>query len=286
MPEAGIACWKHSVWRRLFSSERVKHLPDKTYVVFTFDTEEDWEASNCMYYDSYRYISSGALSKLVEGAYARDMSATFYVTPNLARDMPEDLRLLEMKKQAIGVHLHPHTVQNIEYPYSDLGKSNDKVTSYSFAKTMEYMAIAKGEIESVLGHEVILYRSGRLACDGKTERAAKMVGFKGISNHRGVYYIKPLDIWNLGVGVEDLFAFGKFDGLSKYIEHFQKRAKAEPVIVFSAHPMLLYNHAAEEIRERELRTFFEFVDYLKNQGNVQIINQYRLLEMVEEEEHK
>ena len=280
-----IRYWKHAAWRRIFS-KKVDHLPsNKIYVSFTFDTEEDWDNNNPLYhnskvyYNSYKYITSGIFYRLVNGFDERDISATFYVTYNVARDMPEVLKYLEEKNQAIGAHVHPHNFEDVAYPYNG-GADGDKITSYSFTKNMEWMRVTKDLIESITGSDILLYRSGRLACNNETEKAAKLIGFKAISNHRGVYYMKPFSIWNLGVGVCDIFNFKVFDSLDKYIELF--KSELDQIIVFSAHPMLLYNHATDEMKEEELNMFFKFVDYLRNDENVEIINQYQLLRMVEE----
>jgi len=279
-----IRYWKHAAWRRIFS-KKVDHLPsNKIYVSFTFDTEEDWDNNplyhnSMVYYNSYKYITSGIFYRLVNGFDERDISATFYVTYNVARDMPEVLKYLEEKNQAIGAHVHPHNFEDVAYPYNG-GADGDKITSYSFTKNMEWMRVTKDLIESITGSDILLYRSGRLACNNETEKAAKLIGFKAISNHRGVYYMKPFGIWNLGVGVCDIFDFKVFDSLDKYTELF--KSEPDQIIVFSAHPMLLYNHATDEMKEEELNMFFKFVDYLRNDENVEIINQYQLLRMVEE----
>ena len=277
MLKSGIEYRMHTM-RTLFYKRTQYFSFHNTCVVFTFDTEEDWDEKNYKYYDSYKYITSGAFYQLVAGLDERDVSATFYVTPNVARDMPEVLKYLESRRQTIGLHLHPHNLENTRYPYS-AGKNNAKITSYNFSKKMEYMKIAKDQVESVLGHKVLLYRSGCLSCDDETEKAAKLTGFKAISNHSGVYRVKHLGIFNLGVGREDLFT--KFDELSIYKEHFEKRVKKEKIVVFSAHPMLLYNHALGEVKKERLTTFLNFIDCLRHDESVEIINQYRLLLLVE-----
>lgn len=282
---------KHKAWTYIFLEKVQYRLANKIHVLFTFDTEEDWDNNNplyyhsMVYYDSYKYIFSGIFYKLVKGLNERSVTATFYVTYNVASVMPEVLEYLERKNQRIGVHVHPHNFQNVAYPYAT-GKRGDRITSYSFAEKIKWMKTVKDQIEPAVGHQILLYRSGQLACDNQTEKAARSVGFQAISNCSGVYCIKPLSIWNLGVGEEDLFDFGRFGNLSKYIEHFKKRAKKEQIIVFSAHPMLLYNHATDKTREEELNTFFDFVDYLKVNENVEIINQYQLLEILEDWRYK
>jgi len=276
-----INYWKHKAWRYLFSA-RIKRLSDKICVAFTFDTEEDWENTNpAFYYDSYNYITSGAFYLLVNGLAERGISATFYVTYNVAKDMPEALKYLKKNNQRIGMHLHPHNLKKVEYPYNP-GKDSDKITFYNLIEKLNWMKFVKDQIEFVVSNKVLLYRSGNLACDNETIKAAKLTGFKAVSNHRGIYYIKLFGIWNLGAGMEDLFDFKIFNELSKYVMRFKERAKGEQIIVFSAHPMLLYNHATNEIREKELNTFFEFIDYLNSNENVEIIDQYQLLRMVED----
>ena len=276
--------WKYKVWRRVFS-KKVGHLSsNKIYVAFTFDTEEDWD--NRAYYDSYKYVSSGAFFRLVNGFDERGINATFYVTYNVARDRPAVLNYLEERNQRIGVHVHPHNFRRVMYPYvikkKNINKKKDNITFYSFTEKINYMKLLKDQIESVVGYEILLYRSGLLLCDNETIKAAKLTGFKAISNHPGIYYMKRLGIWNLGAGMEDLFDFNTFNELSKYIIYFKERTKGAQIIVFSAHPMLLYNHATEEIREKELNTFFAFIDYLNSNKNVEIIDQYQLLRMVRE----
>ena len=261
-------------------SKKVGHFPsNKIYVSFTFDTEEDWVNSNPpFYYDSYKYITSGAFYQLIDGLHERTVSGTFYVTYNLGRDEPEVLTDLEERNQKIGIHLHPHNLKKVVYPYNP-GNDSDKITFYCFDEKIKMMKMAKGKIESIVGHKILLYRSGQLACDYETERATKLVGFKAISNHIGVCYMGLPGIWNLGAGRCDLFDFNEFDDLDKYIELF--KSEQEQIIVFSGHPMLLYNHDRDDICEKELNTFFEFLDYLRNEENVEIINQYQLFQMVE-----
>ena len=251
MLEHRIKHWKHSAWIYLFST-RIKRLSDKICVAFTFDTEKDWvNTKPTFYYNSYKYITSGVFYRLVDGLAEMDISATYYVTCDIARDMPEVLKYLEESNQKIGVHIHPHDLMDVEYPYNP-GKDSDSITFYNLMEKLNWMKLVKDQIESIVSNKVLLYRSGNLACDNETIKAAKLTGFKAISNHRGIYYIKPLGIWNVGAGTEDLFDFNTFNELSKYIMHHKERTEGEQIIVFSAHPMLLYDHATNEIKEKEL----------------------------------
>ncbi len=287
MLKASVHYGKHRLWTYIYS-RKAKPLPlNHIYVSFTFDTEEDFDDTKpSLYYNSYNYITSGIFYRLVDGLYQRNVSATFYVIPNLVTDIPDAVKYLVEKKQAVGTHIHPHNFKiDLEYPYHP-DKDSDSITAYSFSEKMSWMKEGKGKIESLAGHHIVLYRSGRLSCDNETEKAARLAGFRAISNHKGIYYVKPLNIWNLGVGREDLLDFHRFNELSKYIEHFKEVGRRQQIVVFSAHPMLLYDHTNHRVKGKQLSGFFEFVDYLKHDTNITIINQYQLLEMVEKLRHK
>jgi len=258
-------------------------LDDKTFVVFTFDTEEDWDPHTHCYYDSYKYITSRAFYQLVDGLDERDVSATFYVTPNLARDMPEVLKYLENRGQTIGVHLHPHGLVDVAYPYAPpyAQSKEDEIANYDYSDKQDFMKRAKDEIEGTIGHEVLLYRSGKLSCDYQVEKIAADLGYKAISNHRGIYFIDPLDIWNLGEATCDCLDAERFDSLDRYMTLFRLRAEHEKIITFMGHPMRLYNLEQNQIDERTIGRFLEFVDDLSKDPGVESVNQYQLLELVQ-----
>ena len=150
-------------------------------------------------------MDSGTLRELADGMSDRGVGATFYVTPNVAVGRPDELEYLERSGHEIGVHLHPHNLLgSAKYPYY-IGVE-DRLTHYDFKSKILMMRIAKDSVESVLGHEVVLFRSGCLACDCQVEIAANVVGFKGISNHGGIFPIRPFKLWNLGTGRRDFFS--------------------------------------------------------------------------------
>lgn len=246
-----------------------------TYVMFTFDVEEDWAEAPYRYYSSYKYVDSGVFHSLVNGLSERGVSATFYTTPNVARDRPEVLKYLEREGQTVGLHLHPHNLMhNIRYPY--YSGEEDRITLYSFTSKMELMKKAKKTVESVLGHEVLLYRSGKLACDYQVERAAKLTGFKAISNHYGIFFIKPFSLWNLGTSTFELFSNQHAD-VDKYIELFEKTKNYDSFLVFGAHPMLLYNHRKKCVKKNVLNMFLKFLTFLQCNSKVKIIEQHEFL---------
>jgi len=256
---------------------RLNNSDNQIIVIFTFDTEEDWIPEKNIRLNSYLYIDSGAFYQLVNGLWKRKIKATFYITPNLAKDRPDVLRYLESRNMSIGVHLHPHQIFNVQYPYREC--KEDIITKYNFTMKTKFLRMAKKQIEDTLNHEALIFRSGRLACDYETELASKIVGFKAISNHRGTYFIEPVGIWNLDVEGPDLF--GSNYSLDDYIKIFKKRLeRGDTIITFTAHPMRLYNHITHSIEKKKLENFFKFMDYLKSQ-NVKFMDHYELLKYLE-----
>ncbi len=265
-----------AVINRLFPRIQPKLRSGKTYVVFTFDAEEDFDGAG--YHNSYKYITSGAFYQLVKGLAERGVAATFYLTPNLCKDMPEVIRYLKDRNQTIGIHLHPHNLIAVSHPYKHpyFETGRDEIADYNFGQKMELMNLAKEQVESVAGHEVLLFRSGRHSCDYELERIAKEIGCEMISNHKGSYFIQPVGIWNLDSGVYDILA-QQTDKADDFIRVFRKMSRKEGVITFTGHPMLLYDHTLGKVNEARLEQIFQFVDYLRGQGDVEFIDQRQLL---------
>ena len=255
-------------------------LPDRTLVVLTFDTEEDWDLHNGMlYYNSYKYITSGVLDKLVQGLRDRNISATFYVTPNLVRDMPEVPKYLESMGQAIGVHLHIHNFTAPQYPY--YAKPEDQIANQAFHQKLEYIRLAKHKIEQVVGHEVPIFRSGQLSCDYETEKVIKLVGFTAISVYRGIFFIRCHKLWNLGVGEFCMFDPENLYRIQKSVEEGSNTLIKGNIWVSIAHPMSLYNYSENKICSKKLDVFAAFLDTLTSDDTVQFVNQYQLLRLLE-----
>jgi len=265
---------------RLFPPIPPNFHSGKRYILFTFDTEEDWDGE---YYHSYLYITSGAFYQLVDGLNQRGISATFYVTPSLATEMPQVLRYLEEKNHRIGVHLHPHNLIPVSYPYQPRfsDTKGDEIKLYNSDEKRRLLELAKAQVEAVVGHQVPLFRSGRHSCDYQLEKIAKAVGFKAISNHKGSYFIKPVGLWNLDAGVGDILEPGGFRNLDTLLELWQKEGERGEIVTFAAHPMRLYNHAVGNFVQGGLELLLEFVDYLREQDNVEFITQGQLLHLIE-----
>jgi len=266
---------------RLFPPVQLKLDSSKKYIIFTFDTEEDW--GGLKYYNSYLYITSGAFYQLVDGLNQRGVRATFYITPSLATQMPEVLKYVEDKNHTIGVHLHPHNLIPVDYPYLSpyVDTKGDEIKHYSSVEKKRFLELAKAQVEATVGHPVLLFRSGRHSCDYELEKIAKAVGFKVISNHKGSYFIKPVGLWNLDAGAGDILDLKRFSRLDAILELWQKERKKGKIITFPAHPMRLYNHALGNFTQAQPALLLEFVDYLRGQDNVEFITQEQLLHLIE-----
>lgn len=247
---------------------------DSLKVAFTFDVEEDWEESPYpLYYDSYHYMDSGAFRELVNGLSDRDIAGTFYVTPNVARDRPDELRYLEQNGHRIGAHLHVHDLFDLQYPCAP--GEEDNITFYDYRSKSRLIGRTKRLLDSVLARPVVLYRSGRYACDGQVEEVVRNAGFLGIANHTGVFPIEHLKMWNLGGSSVDLFS-SQCASVEKCVNLFETWKNHEKFVVFSAHPMLLYDRR-KGMRTELLSNFLEFVTILQSKYAVEVTEQHEIL---------
>ncbi len=255
------------------------------YVVLTFDTEEDWDPNTHCFYNSYKYVDSGAFYRLVSKLAERNISATFYVTPNLARDRSWTLIYLKDKGQTVGVHLHPHTLVDVDYPYEwPYTQTNEEITSYCYSDKLSLMERAKDIVEEAVDSDVGLYRSGMLSCNYEIEEIARDLGYKAISNYTGTRFIDPPGIWNLSVADWDIFDSGVFSNVDGCMEHYRSVSGREDVVALMGHPMRLYDLNQNKINGKEMDLFFTFIDELIQEPNVEFINQYQLLEMVQKQQ--
>ncbi len=233
------------------------------------------------YLDSYHYILSGAFYQLVDGLKQRGVRATFYVTPSLVAEMPEVLRHLEDSNHTIGVHLHPHNLIPVSYPYPSPYRDTkgDEIKLYGVADQKRLLELAKTQIESKLGHQARLFRSGRHSCNYELEKVAKATGFEAISNHKGSYFIEPAGLWNLDIGAGDILDPERFSRIDDLLALWHKE-RMRKIITFVGHPMRLYNSELGSITQGQPALLLDFVDYLKAQDGVEFITQDRFLDLL------
>ncbi|MFC1871156.1 polysaccharide deacetylase family protein [Chloroflexota bacterium] len=269
-----------AIVNRLLPPVQPRLQSDKRYILFTFDTEEDWDGFS--YFNSYRYIASGAFYQLVDGLKQRGVAATFYVTPSLVADMPEVLRHLGDNNHAIGVHLHPHNLIPVSYPYPAPYRDTqgDEIKLYSAADKKKLLEMAKEQLESKLGHQARLFRAGRHSCDCELEKMTKAVGFEAISNHKGNYHIEPVGLWNLDVGAGGILDPERFSRIDDLLALWHKE-RMRKIITFAAHPMRLYNFELGSITQGQPALLLDFVDYLRCQEGIEFITQDQLLDLLE-----
>jgi hypothetical protein len=110
------------------------------------------------------------------------------------------------------------------------------------------------------------------------ERAARNVGFEAISNDFGIFPIKSLKLWNVGVSLtDDLFSaqWGSRGRMSLF-KKFVRTLYSESAIGFLSHPMLLYNRK-KGVRRDLLERYFKFLTYLQGNREFELTEQHKLL---------
>jgi len=251
---------------------------DERFIVLIFDVEEDLDFYSELYYNSFKYIDSGAFNDLISLLDDLDICATFYITPQVAEHLNDMIKESLLNTHSLGVHLHPHNVVRVNYPFYSRSII-DHLSLYKYDEKLTMMQRAKSRIERVLDRKIFLFRSGRLCCDDEIEKIASILGYKAISNHRYTYYIKPLKIWNLDAGKHDLFVLLLKHGYKPLVKCITK--STEKIIALPGHPMRLYNYQRGKIISHLLSTFSSFIKTMIKEGNVHFIDQYRLLLLLE-----
>jgi len=252
-----------AVYFAIHGEETDNGMLPRTAYVLSFDTEEDWcggeDAARMIdtpcrsfYVESYKYITSGAFQKLVQGLADRHIPATFYCTPNFAKDNPGIVQELERLDHEIAVHLHMHNVQDVAFPYH--GGDEDMLSTYSSSTQARAILQAKQDIEDVTGHSVYSFRSGGWSCDPGVENACARAGFKSISNHVSTYFL-PSGVWQIATATQaDILRSPVWFWRSLKWDNKHK------LIPLFSHPMVLFDHAANRPREAMLQTFFKELD--------------------------
>lgn len=233
-------------------------LPHTAYVI-SFDTEIDWipqedgvrmGRSQKLYLDTFKYIATGVLEELASGLAERKVPATFYCTANVAKNHPEMLQKLEKLGHEVGVHLHMRN-------YPALFVRGDELSSYAPRDQLIAIKQAKADIEKAVGHVVYSFRSGQWSCDPGVEDACFETSFSSISNH-GTTYLLPSGVWQVATMYD-------YDVLRdpRMLWRSLKDNTGNKLIPLFSHPMLLWDHAANQPREKMLQEFFIQLDEFK-----------------------
>jgi peptidoglycan/xylan/chitin deacetylase (PgdA/CDA1 family) len=251
-----------------------KVLGEKRLICLSFDVEEDWDiAGGKLYYNSYYYVKSGAFEELLRLLRGKGISATFYVTPNFTQSNPIMVKEIEAFDHCIGVHLHTH---NFELPsfYPFIAPPEHRLVKQPFAKAVKYMKSAKNKIESVVGHEVVLFRPGHISCNPKVEKAAGDAGFQAISAYPFTCRFLLTGLWNLPMGRHDMF-----DPMVTEKERYKTADNSVGITGYFAHPMSLYDYSTHNVRFDVLASFTRFIEKMILQPNVCFVNHLDLLSM-------
>jgi hypothetical protein len=239
---------------------------DVRSIVLSFDAEEDWSPRSDMlrmgyfpsrgtYFPAYAYVDSGQLEQLARGLACRGITATFYCTPNLAQARPGTIRLIAELGHEVGLHLHGHNVQSVEYPY--VTDAPDDLTNWSCATLRQAVEKSRQLLEQVIGCRVLSFRSGGWATNRSVVDACRDCGFTNVSNTETTFRL-PNGLWQ----IEATRAADVLTRPDVLLEDYAVASRSNLVPIFS-HPMILYNRSRSEPREGMLEDFFAHFDELR-----------------------
>lgn len=235
---------------------------EKKYVLFTFDVEEDWISG--MYLGGYRSLTPTIL--MAKSLAEVGVKGTFFVTPQVARDNPDIVLELSELKHEIGVHLHPHNLLNIKYPYEENRSLRLNRLKQDLLK--DFIMKAKEKVESNLDIKIKIFRSGNLSSNPQVELACLKAGFQIISNY-SFNSMLPTGIFNVDSGIYDICFEG--NTISGLIKLSKAVFKFSNVLVLSGHPMLLYNPLKKKILEKPIHTIFHIAQDILSNNNVESV---------------
>jgi hypothetical protein len=142
-----------------------------------------------------------------------------------------------------------NSIQDVSFP--DLGGDLS-----SYAPNIQASAIlkAKQAIEEAVGHPVHCFRSGSWSCDPAVENGCVSAGFQSISNHESTYLL-PSGMWQIAT-------MTVFDVLRepRMLWRSLKGDSKHKLFPLFSHPMILFDHATGQSREKMLQEFFRQLD--------------------------
>lgn len=235
-------------------------------VILSFDAEEDWSPRSDMlrmghvpsrgtYFATYEYVDSGQLELLATGLAHRGIKATFYCTPNLVEARSETIRRIADLGHEIGLHLHGHNLQSVEYPYvtDDL----DDLANWRRSDLHHAIEASRRVLEHRIGGPVKSFRSGGWATGWHIVNACKLSGFTNVSHLQTTLRLAN-GLWQ----IETTHAADVLARPELLLEDCALTSPTNIIPVFS-HPMILWDRSKGEPRRAMIESFFNCLDELR-----------------------
>ncbi len=244
LPFAGMAA-AYRYGRQLGPVENV--LAQSQVCILSFDTEEDWWPKEDQQISewppktkrlkTFKYIESGILERLAVELAKREVHAVFYCTPEMASAHPQVVAKLAGAGHEIGVHVHMEGMETRR-------------------ERTQAICQAKGIIESASGHPAVSFRSGSWMCDPSIEAACQAAPYRTLSNHGSTFMLPS--------GIVHLRAAKNADVLRSPSFAMAEGRKSPADIALFSHPMILYDHTANQPREDMLLEFLTRLDEFRD----------------------
>ncbi|MEI6606452.1 MAG: polysaccharide deacetylase family protein [Verrucomicrobiota bacterium] len=255
--------------------------------LLSFDCEEDWQGKESTvqgdvhpgescYLGTFDYVTSGYLNQLVGGLASRKIRATFYCTPNLAKEHPEALQKILTSGHEVAVHLHPHQARKVNYPY--VARYDKDLCGYPKNDVFQMISNAKKSVESATGVQTKSFRSGEWACDAGIENILSRTGFQSFSNHDSTF--------QLGNGMWQVATRKDFDMLKSpelMLLQIMKKKDDGTIIPCFSHPMVGFDHVRKEPNFEGLNQYFAMLDLaIKRCPNVRFATTSEAVDLIRE----
>ncbi len=252
------------VWRFAPASGNAYAPISESLCLLSFDSEEDWQGKESTvlgeenwgksaYLGTFRYIESRYFDRLIDGLTQRGIHATFYCTPNLARNHPEALRKIVESGHEVAVHLHPHQGRKVNYPF--ISEYDLDLNEYPKDKVYEMISSAKRVVESAALVQTTSFRSGEWSCDAGIEDIIARIGFESFSNHDSTFPL-PSGLWQ--VATAD--SFDMMRSPEKMLLDLMDKNGRSGIFPFFSHPMVGFNYNKEKLDDQCLEHYLSMLD--------------------------
>lgn len=248
----------------------------KKLIWFTFDVEEDWDPRfgyfNCGY-----NLRLGYVERIANALTNAGISGTFFISPKIPQFRAGLIPYLKTKGQDVGLHLHPHTLMNVIYPYKNKpGDKLDRITSYPFSRVFDLMLEGKNRLEKLYKRSIASFRSGFLLHDQKIIEAACYANMPIVSNEiNKMYYNKDYHVIHLGPNIT-YPCMQKFTA-DMYKKEMDKVFSVGKICVIDFQTAILYEPRSKVTHNDYYKHLTEFINYIKTRPDVQCINRHMIL---------